>query len=140
MNGPLYHFTCDHSYRHIGRYNALLIPQDIGGPHPLTGLPPLLWFTDEPHPDRERTGLSSVTITCDRMAHRYIIDDWAACQSWMGSYWRGQVPADALEVLEYREAGFEPSTGHWWVSDQIVPARWDHAWALVHAAKAKGDT
>ncbi len=123
----LYHFTCDHGYRKIGRYNALLIPQ--GGLHPVAGWPPLLWFTTLSRPDRESTGLGNVLTTCNRMAHRYEITDLTHCQPWLGCFWRQKTPPVFLETLE---SYGDPE--HWWVSDAVVPARWDQIWALTHQA------
>jgi hypothetical protein len=122
MSAPhLYHFTCTDGYRRIGRYNCLIIPQ---GRHPVCGWS-ISWFTTEPVPDKEATGLAAVSTTCDRMAHRYVIEPGSTCVPWLGSRWRQETPEPFLTVLE--EYG---DTGHWWVADVPVHARWDWSWAM----------
>jgi len=60
---PLWHYTCWHSRRQIGRSGVL---------HP--GLDGLLWATDLPVPDRAGLGLTSHLLGCDRAEYRYRID------------------------------------------------------------------
>ena len=59
----LWHFTCDHGRQGIGRA-GLVKPNRAA-------VPPLAWFTDLPNPQREHLGLTSLILSCDRMAHRY---------------------------------------------------------------------
>lgn len=120
MSETLYHFTCRDGFKHIGRYNCLIIPNSA--PHP-ADWPPLSWFTTEPRPDRQATGLGSVSTKCDRMSHRYVITDLSHCTPWLTCPWRSATPKPFLKVLE--EFG---DVGHWWVSDRIVRAEWDRAW------------
>lgn len=126
MPDRLYHFTCDDGYKRIGRYNCLIIPQ--GGTHwqHPAGWPPLSWFTTEPSPDQESTGLAAVITTCDRMAHRYVITDLSQCTPWLACRWRAETLPSLLKILEeYCDVE------HWQVSESIVSARWDRTWALV---------
>lgn len=125
MSTPqLFHFTCDHGHRRIGRYNALIIPQVE---HPICGWK-ICWFTTEAVPDREATGLAAVETTCDRMAHRYLIEAGSLCVPWLGSPWRSQAPKSFLADLE--EYG-DPE--HWYVADVPVKARWDWYWSIPGA-------
>jgi len=120
VSGPqLFHFTCDHGHRRIGRCNCLIIPQV---PHPVCGWK-ICWFTTEPVPDKEATGLGAVHTTCDRMAHRYVIGPGSPAVPWLASAWRREAPALFLRDLE--EYG-DPE--HWWVADVPVRARWDRSW------------
>ena len=118
----LYHFTCGHGHRQIGRYNCLIIPQVS---HPVCGWS-ISWFTTEPVPDREATGLTAVETTCDRMAYRYVIAAGSPCRRWLGSQWRRETPGDFLRDLE--DHG-DPE--HWWVTDVAVRASWDRAWQVA---------
>lgn len=67
MTGPLWHFTCHHSYEHIGRRGVLQPHQHVLMPE----LPPAVWLTDDPTPTRHDVGLTSTHLRCDRMAYRY---------------------------------------------------------------------
>lgn len=116
----LYHFTCDDGHRAIDASGCLIIPQAI---NPLTGFA-LSWFTAEPAPDREATGLGAVATTCDRMSHRYVITDLSRCHLWLTSTWRMRTRPDLLDLLEEYATGIR----YWWVSDHPVSARWDRSW------------
>jgi hypothetical protein len=118
----LYHFTCDHGRRGIGTH-GFVTPQAI---NPLTGFA-LSWFTTEPAPDREATGLAAVLTTCDRMAYRYVITDLSRCDKWLTSIWRMRTRLDVVDLLEEYATGVQ----HWWVSDQPVPADLDEAWSTA---------
>jgi len=120
MPDVLYHFTCDHGHRRIGRWNCLLIPQ---GPHPLLNHIRVIWLTTLAEPDQETSGLGRVRTTCDRMAFRYVVTDLSACRPWLASAERAAVAADSIEVLE---SYGDPE--HWWITDSTVPAKWDRTW------------
>lgn len=122
----LWHFTCWHAHRRIQRtaLRPLLVPQP---PHPMTGLPPLLWLTTEPAPDREETGLTMHTIQCDRMDFRYLALRTSRCVPWTGSEFRKAANPAWLAGIESPEHDPE----HWHVTDMPVPVRWDRAWSLA---------
>ena len=122
----LYHFTCAHGYRKIGRCNCLLIPQ---GPHPLLNNIRVIWLTALAEPDQETTGLGRVRTTCDRMAYRYLITDPQTCTPWLGSAERTAAPVDSIEDLE---SYGDPE--HWWITKVPVRAVWDRTWHREWAA------
>jgi hypothetical protein len=107
----LWHFTCDHGARLIGRrglltpHRHLLMPQ----------LPPMVWLTNLAQPARDDVGLTSTTLTCDRLAHRYRVVDTSTAQRWASI--RHRAP---LDVVLDMEAYGRPST--WWVSFEPVRA------------------
>ena len=114
-----YHFTCDHGAEGIRR-DGELRPQSpwpvfaMGVATRLEHARPVVWLTDDPAPDRAAVGLTSVTLNCDRMAHRFEVDarvwrwaDWAAV--------RGANP-EYLMVLGW---GREP--WRWFVSEKPLP-------------------
>lgn len=119
---PLYHFTCDHGARRIGRSNCLLIPQM---PHPVCGWN-ILWFTTLPVPDKETTGLGAAATRCDRMAHRYIIGDPGNCRPWLDSSERASTPPDFLSDLE---SYGDPE--HWWIASEPIKAIYDRTWKAL---------
>lgn len=120
MPDRLYHFTCAHGHRRIGRYNCLLIPQ---GPHPLLNNIRVIWLTTQAEPDRETTGLGHNYTTCDRMAYRYIATDLTPCIPWLVSPERRNAPAESIDALE---SYGDPE--HWWITATPVRAKWDRIW------------
>jgi hypothetical protein len=119
----LYHFTCAHGYRKIGRYNCLLIPQ---GPHPLLNDIRVIWLTTLADPDQETTGLGQVHTTCNRMAFRYVATDLRTCRPWLGSAERKNAPPDSVEILE---SYGDPE--HWWITSDPTPVQFDRARVLA---------
>jgi len=117
---PLYHFTCADGHRRIGRYNCLLMPQSMW---------PFVWLTTEPVPDFEATGLTSITLDCDRTQFRYVVTDVSVCRPWLGSPERGRVSRPFL--CEMEEHG-DPE--HWWISTEPVRAEWDRTWQRQRAS------
>jgi hypothetical protein len=117
MTAPrLYHFTCDHGHAGILRSGGLIIPQMT---HPICGWH-VSWFTAEAEPDKFTTGLGAVHTTCDRMAHRWVIEPGAACRAWLFSGERLRTPEPFLQVME--DYG-DPE--HWWIADVPVAAAED---------------
>jgi len=77
-----WHFTCDDGAKQIGEM-GLLRPHF----HPLVGAS-LVWLTGDREISRDGAGLTSVTLSCDRMAHCYrVVDDEAhlKVRPWLGS-------------------------------------------------------
>lgn len=116
----LYHFTCTHGQRRIGRVNCLLIPQIE---HPLLGCK-VTWLTTEAEPDREATGLGHHFTRCDRMEFRYIVTDLRDCRRWLTSFERKASPPGSLTDLE---SYGDPE--HWWIADCAIPAAFDITWS-----------
>ena len=115
---PLWHRTCGHFYLPILAVGAL-IPHR----HPLfPTMVPVVWFSDDPDPDPAAAGLTSTTLPCDRMAHRFLADDTGTCLPW-------PEVRDALAATQ--EPGFDKATLYmfqherapdtWWVSAHPVP-------------------
>lgn len=65
----LYHYTCGHVAKRVTR-RGFLKPT----PQPTIGGIPLLWLTDMDPPVRDALGLTSISLQCDRMDYRYIVD------------------------------------------------------------------
>jgi hypothetical protein len=104
----LWHFTCTHGRRALGKRGLLVAPL----PHPLLGAARLIWLTTEAAPDRERTGLTMNTTTCDRMAYRYrVLQPWR-CTPWLASPWRA---AALPRIVADLESFGDPE--HWYVTD-----------------------
>lgn len=121
----LYHFTCSHFELPIRAIGAV-IPHR----HPFfPTLGPVAWFTSEERPDRFRVGLTSDTLACDRMAHRFRVTEPGSCLPWAevrdlmrdvgltaGTPWQPGFDAETLRSFEYGRAVFS-----WWVSPVAVP-------------------
>lgn len=73
----LWHRTCPDSAEMIGD-RGILIPHR----HPLVGAP-LVWLADRPGRSRASLGLTSWTLSCDRMAALYRVDDHEAAIPWL---------------------------------------------------------
>lgn len=63
----LFHFTCQHGYEGIEEAQSIR-----PNPHPwMKALGPVIWLTDLEQPDAFEVGLTSQTLSCDRLKHRY---------------------------------------------------------------------
>jgi hypothetical protein len=77
---------------------------------------PLVWLTDLEEPDRAALGLTSTTLSCDRLAYRCTVDTEDA-EPW--AVWsHGRV--DPRRVMELT---FGHAPAHWWVSQVPVAVR-----------------
>jgi hypothetical protein len=76
------------------------------------------WFTDLPDPEPITLGLSSVTLRCNRMAHRYRVTDDRDVLPW-SAYAKFLPDLDA--ELDHPGARAD----HWWAASAPVPARYD---------------
>jgi len=117
----LYHFTCDHGRAALGDIGTLL-PLADWNPEAATRIPParawmtgVIWLTSERRPDRVALGLTSDTITCDRMAYRYRTVGTHAAVPYL-SWWRNIPRKDHLDLTGWHEA----RPGQWWVSTEPV--------------------
>ena len=101
----LYHRTCDDGARTICA-TGLLRPNG----HPRLRRP-VVWMADRPDRGRLALGLTSLTLSCDRMAHLFAIPEPAAAIPWAAYASRMGYPVDLLGGR-----GAQPS--QWWVSEQ----------------------
>ncbi len=109
----LFHFTCDHGRRGIGR-------RGLVRPNPHTGI---AWFTSNPSPSRDDVGLTSESLlTCDRLSFRYVVEQHDA-EPWFGSSARESAEPDLVADLE---AFGDPAT--WFVSTTSSLARLDRTY------------
>lgn len=104
----LWHFTCDHGRKGIGEHGILQPHQHIL----LPSLLPVVWLTSNARPARDDVGLTSQTLSCDRLAHRYRVTDSRLTVAW--SAIRARHAAIAPDVVADLERYGEPST--WWLS------------------------
>ncbi len=104
----LYHYTCDHRVGGIRKQRWLI-------PHPQTqlpGSPELIWLTDLDVPHRLALGLTSYTLSCDRMRFRVTVSAAEHEAAHWPRYARGLSGA-ARRVVEDCD-GVLPM--HWWVA------------------------
>jgi hypothetical protein len=110
----LYHYTCNHGLPGIAA-DQLVLPNI----HPWLGYG-LAWLTDLDVPDRLGLGLTSVTLCCDRTAHRVEVDSTADVMHW--PKWAHEQRVPWLTRLTLEGAG-SALPMHWWVSTTPVPVR-----------------
>lgn len=105
----LYHFTCsDHGLPGIERL-GLLVPNPRG----LTPTP-VVWLTDDPTPDRHDLGLTSLSLSCDRMEVRCVVENTrGAAMPWAYYCAKRGTPVGMRDILE-----FERDPSSWWVSEK----------------------
>lgn len=119
MTATLFHFTCSHGRRGIGKI-GLAMPNA----HPLLPLKPLVWMTTDDVPDREANGLTKRILTCDRTAYRYRVTDSSSAVPWLASKQRLELEWFGELILADLEA--DPRAPElWWVSYDPVPVRLD---------------
>jgi hypothetical protein len=116
MTGRLFHFTCEHSYPHLGA-RGVLVPQHkptlfgVRLPDALA----VVWLTAG---DYASTGMDRSDLAiCDRSAYRYVVTDPSACVPWLVSAQREELGTDA----ELLEAVGIPEL--WYISAEPVAAR-----------------
>jgi hypothetical protein len=108
----LYHFTCAHAAPLIRQCGELR-------PHPqvlLAGVG-LVWLTDLDAPNRYAIGLTSHSLPCDRMAHRFEVDVEEPLR-WV-DYLR-EMPFEVKRAA--RQLAVAPGTRpmHWYVSAEPI--------------------
>lgn len=104
------HFTCEDGHRGIIR-DGMIRPNR----HPLLGGPSVIWLTREKFPKRAALGLTSHSLSCDRMAHRIEVDPDHALH-WDAA--KGMFNPIAVQQLESAR-GARPSS--WWVTFEAIP-------------------
>jgi len=132
MTSTLWHYTCAHSLDALDHSGTLLPPlwqiDSVPGGLPIAAyaLLGLVWATDMDPPDRAALGLTSATLSCDRMRHRY------AVPGEQFTHWgrmRHRLPTELVDALELA-TGAQPA--HWWVSDTPVEGAYrDKEWPGV---------
>jgi hypothetical protein len=91
----LYHYTCEHAARELG-YRGMLRPNV----HPLLDGARLVWLTDMDVPDRFGLGLTSDSLSCDRLNFRYVavdVNDAVRWPDWCRGRDIGPLAAHLLE-------------------------------------------
>jgi len=118
---PLYHFTCDHHVAGIVAVGAIVPNYHEAMPR----LPPMVWLTSDPHPTREDVGLTSMTLNCDRMAHRFMVIEPIGVVPWDRLY-KAIRASDIARQLGYHDVAAQLQFGRdaatWWVSTFAIPA------------------
>ena len=119
----LYHYTCDHSHSLIGEQGFLRSAAELSGRDDLPGIARWIWLTDLAVPDRNALGLTSHSLSCDRMVHRYrVVWDYQAeaALPWM----KVRMIADPAEREDLESAhGARPR--HWFVTRWPIEVRYD---------------
>lgn len=111
----LYHYTCGHRYPSIMRDGLLRCNPQIQ----LPGAPAIVWFTDLHPPDRLALGLTSYSLSCDRIEHCITVDFSDDAPPWQWYAWaRRNLSLDDRWLLEGID-GTRPA--HWWLSTDDVP-------------------
>lgn len=100
-----WHYTCDHGAE--GICSEGVVRPNL---HPLLGVP-VAWFTDLGHAYRTQLGLTSDTLACDRMSHRFEVAHPGRLLWWPRAARSLKVPAPVRDELEH---GRLPA--HWWIS------------------------
>lgn len=108
----LFHYTCDHGYSRIMR-DGVVKPGVMVLDHPLSQ--PLAWFTDLDGAVVDALGLTSISLSCDRTAHRITVASGPPIIPWMTA--RCDSRYAALLPLE-ETPGAMPR--HWFVSESPV--------------------
>lgn len=125
MNGPLYHFTCDHGRLGLGDGGMLLPPKRLIRQLPVVPswqrrMFDLIWMTDLERPNRDGLGLTSYSLGCDRTQYRYRVTQTVAVDRWFDV--RRDFPAKYRDELEWN-TGALPA--HWFVASMPVPVVFD---------------
>lgn len=101
----LYHYTCYHGNAAIAEDGGIIKPGPDG----------MVWLTDLRVPIRDALGLTSVYITCDRIAFRWAIDPIPETVEWWPRWLRHATPAwRKWGRLIEMAPGVRPA--HWYVS------------------------
>ena len=109
----LYHFTCvDHGHPAIQASGVLrpnlhrLLPE----------LGPIVWLTDLAEPTRDAVGLTSVHLSCDRLAVRYELRQGAVADLQWWPFVRERCAPNV--VADLQRFGL---SSHWWITGKPVP-------------------
>lgn len=110
----LWHFTCRDAAPRIVACGYLR-------PHPQIQLDgtKLVWLTDLENPTRDQIGLSSITLNCDRMEHRFEVDT-DAMTPWLS--WLRERPRDVRLAARRLALAEGALPAHWYVAVVNIPA------------------
>lgn len=120
----LWHWTCVHSAEEIGQAGWLLpislrAPELVADFHPLAvWMADLVWLTDDPGATRGDLGLTSETLGCDRMAHRYRVTEAGAAARWLEVLRAGTLAVPRIARTQLHAWPAQP--GSWWISREPV--------------------
>lgn len=109
----LYHFTCSHSAPEIQRAGELRphVQRQLDGRR-------LIWLTDLEDATRSQLGLTSWTLSCDRMEYRVTVDgDAVRWLPYIGTAFGSARSRRTARVLH--GPGTLPM--HWWVAEAPLP-------------------
>lgn len=109
----MYHFTCEHRAELIGVDGGVILPY----PQQLLGGLSVSWWTTAQQPERAALGLTSHTLSCDRLSARYAALDQSSIMPW--AELRDVLPIERVRRLE-AVRGTRPSL--WHVSLQPITA------------------
>lgn len=106
----LYHYACAHAAPQIRRSGVVR-------PNPMAALQ-LAWFTDLAVPDRDKLGLTSMMLACDRTEFRFLVaaddDRIVPWPVWC------RVQGVGRRARERYEASPGAAPLHWWVAAEPV--------------------
>lgn len=105
------HYSCEHGAEQIRKAGFVVVPQQ----QIVLGNPTLSWWTHVPNPPRAALGLTSHSLSCDRMDHRFRALDGSALFRWNDV--RHVFPRQGVLRLEAAR-GARPA--YWWVSTEPV--------------------
>lgn len=113
----LFHYTCSHGRRGIGM-RGFLKPM----PQPVLNGVELVWLTDQTEPNRCGLGLTSITLNCDRLEFRYVVQSNDTVRPWLS--WMAEQPyLSASDVRALHGEDRQPE--HWWISTKLLWAELD---------------
>ena len=120
----LYHYTCGHGFRKIGKVGLLMPANDLMNPTLAkdfnSPVARYVWLTDLSVPIKDALGLTAEHIGCDRTVHRYRVTENAIAIRWFDL--RKSFDASWRDLLE-SAPGARPA--HWWVAQEPVPVEYD---------------
>lgn len=108
-----YHRTCEHAAPQIVASGLILRPN----PQSILAGSPLTWFTRSPSATRVMLGLSSHTLSCDRMSHLFeVIPEDEDKVMWWGDVKRTLAAEPMLPAIRRLEAVRGTRPGLWGVT------------------------
>jgi hypothetical protein len=114
LMAALWHYTCEHGRARLGERGRLR-----PWVQPLLGYVELVWATTMATPDAEALGLTAVSLSCDRTAHRYHVLQPELFTPW-ATWWPGRVDPRVVSELSYPPK--RPAA--WWLATEHVAAEY----------------
>jgi hypothetical protein len=112
----LHHYTCDHA-----------LPRILACGELRPGIDGVLWLTDMAVPNRQALGLTSHTLTCDRLANRLDVSVDPRLVMWWMVFRRDCLANGHRAYVEARESAPGARPMHWWVAAWPIPLKARHA-------------